>query len=142
MIPHLCANVSLSHREIKLMSEEMHAQIVRAWEVLFQPDQIVELRAPKAGRNKTISGYFDNADALIKAVLPWDGKVNLYVTLNPINPALLARSTNKAKSYAETTTADKDIIRLRWLLIDFDAVRPAGISATDAEHQAALQQAA
>ena len=36
------------------------------------------------------------------------------------------------------TTGDGDVVRRRWLPIDADPVRPAGISATDAEHAAAL----
>jgi hypothetical protein len=36
------------------------------------------------------------------------------------------------------TTADGDIERRRWLLIDFDPVRPSRVSATDEEHSAAL----
>src|SRR5207247_1842544 len=34
-----------------------------------------------------------------------------------------------------------DILKRRWLLIDFDPVRPTGISSTDAEHEAALKRA-
>ena len=50
----------------------------------------------------------------------------------------LARCSNRIKSRARTTTSDKDIARRRWLLIDCDAVRPADISSTDTEHEAAL----
>ncbi len=60
------------------------------------------------------------------------------MTLNTVDPALLARSCNRAQAYAELTTQDNQITRRRWLLIDADAERPAGISSTDAEHTAAL----
>lgn len=38
-------------------------------------------------------------------------------------------------------TADNHIDRIRNLLIDIDPVRPAGISSTDQEHEAALGMA-
>src|SRR5262249_10794470 len=31
-----------------------------------------------------------------------------------------------------------DVVRRRWLLLDFDPIRPAGISSTDAEHGRAM----
>ena len=43
--------------------------------------------------------------------------------------------------FAKHTASDGDIVRRCWLFIDFDPVRPAGISATDAEHEAALERA-
>ena len=56
-----------------------------------------------------------------------------YFVPNPIKPALLARSMNKAHSIGKNpTTADHDILRRRWLLIDCDPIRPAGISASEA----------
>lgn len=35
---------------------------------------------------------------------------------------------------------DADIIEWRWLYIDVDAIRPAGISASNTEHEAALER--
>ena len=65
----------------------------------------------------------------------------VYATLNPLNPDLLARAANRVKEYAKETTADRDIVNRRWLPIDFDPVRPAGISSTDAEYAKALDRA-
>ncbi len=64
--------------------------------------------------------------------------------LHPIEPSLsglAARAVNRAKPFAKDTTTDKDIVRRQFLLIDLDPKRPPGISATDAEHEAALQRA-
>jgi hypothetical protein len=61
----------------------------------------------------------------------------VYIVLNEINPALLARSPNKTSDHLEPTTSDGDIIRRRWLPLDFDAQRPAGISSSEDEHCAA-----
>ena len=56
-------------------------------------------------------------------------------------PDLLARSCNRLKKFAATTTRDADIIALHWLPVDLDPKRPADISSTDAEHQAAIELA-
>jgi hypothetical protein len=36
-------------------------QIQRAAELIIEPGSVYELRIPKAGREKTISGYFDDS---------------------------------------------------------------------------------
>ncbi len=60
-----------------------------------------------------------------------------------MNPSLLARALNRIRicKGKEPLTSDLDIIRRRWLLIDCDAQRPAGISATKEEHEAAMARA-
>ena len=101
-------------------------------------NQVVELRAPKT-RNGTVSGYFDDPEKFAAAAAQLSGNVpGVYFTPNPIVPALLARANNRLVVRAEQTTSDHDIVRRRWLLIDGDPVRPAGISSTEAEHEAAL----
>jgi len=114
-------------------------EMARALSVLFQPGDVAEMRAPKAGKYKTVSGYFNDWSALAKAAAQWSGRApGVYVTLNPVDPALLARAENRAVPYAELTTSDSNILTRRWLLVDIDAARPAGISATEEEHEAAL----
>ncbi|RKY03384.1 hypothetical protein DRP77_06210 [Candidatus Poribacteria bacterium] len=113
--------------------------------ILFEPNQVVELRIPKPLKdNRVFSGYFNDFEALTAAARKWDGKAEaIYVTLNPVNPALLARSANRLRTVrkGEATTSDADILCRRWLPIDLDPVRPAGVSSTDEEHEAAIQRA-
>jgi hypothetical protein len=117
------------------------AEILRAFDVLYAPGQIAELRCPKTKKG-TISGYYDNAGALASRATALSGTVpGVYATLNPIHPDLLARRVNHTADYAKDTTTDENILSRRWLPFDFDPVRPAGISSTDAEHEAALQRA-
>jgi hypothetical protein len=119
-------------------------EIARAINTLFEPDQVVELRALKVPKGGTVSGYFDgeNREALIQAAVELSGVAQgVYVTLNPVVPTLLARACNRAKRFADSTTKDNEILRRAWLPIDFDPQRPSGISSTDAEHQAALERA-
>jgi hypothetical protein len=70
-----------------------------------------------------------------------NGDSGIYVTLNTVDPALLARAANRLKSRASTTTSDKDIVGRRWLPLDLDPVRPTAISSTEQEHEAALERA-
>src|SRR5262249_45376135 len=94
------------------------------------------------GKKRTDSGYFDDLEKLAKAAVSYDGHAEgIYFTINPVNPALTARANNRVKEYAEHTTSDHDILRRINLPIDFDPVRPAGISSTEQERQAALVRA-
>ncbi len=101
------------------------------------------MRVPKAGRQKVISGYFDDLEKLAEAAAQIEAQrfPGIYWTLNPVNRALLARSANKTKPFAADTTKDSDILARNWLPVDFDPVRPTGISSTEDEHAAALQLA-
>ncbi len=98
------------------------------------------MRIPRHNRfGQTASGYFSSPGAAAEAVAVWDGQANVYVTLNPVDPALRARAAERVNSKAEHTSADADISVRRWLLVDVDPVRPAGVSSTDAELGAAEQ---
>jgi len=109
---------------------------------MFQTGDTVELRIPGIQGKRTDSGYFNDFDALASAAAAYEGRADgIYITVNPLNPALLARSVNRVKEYAKQTSADKDVLRRRWLFIDFDPVRPAGISSSEEEHQAAIERA-
>lgn len=119
---------------------------------IFRPGDVFEIRALDAStasytRPHTVSGYFDYehidhaADLLERTVRFARG---IYYTPNPVGSALLARGANRLRDMGarDPGTADKDVPRRRWLLIDCDAVRPSGISSSDAEHAAAAAKAA
>lgn len=90
---------------------------------LFVPGDVVELRVLKAGKFKTISGYFNDFTKLAEEVDGLSGKyTGIYYTLNPVDPALLARANNVTKPYAIATTSAVNILRRRWLLIDCDPI--------------------
>src|SRR5215211_1603034 len=122
-------------------SDKNTAEILHTIEILFEPSAVVELRAFK-GR-ETVSGYYDDHELLAyEAGKLEDRGYSVYVTLNEVDPALLARAYNWArKVYKEPTTSDNDIVRRRWLPLDFDPARPSGVSATDAEKRAAKERA-
>jgi P4 family phage/plasmid primase-like protien len=117
--------------------------------LLFDPGDIIEIRALEFRRQPeyagmTYAGYFnfENRLAITRAIRIVDGLAEgVYVVLNRLNPELLSRSTNRLKARLRNTTTDADILERRWFYVDADAIRPAGISATDAEHAAALERA-
>lgn len=126
------------------MPGDANDTIRRFLELLFEPGDVFEVRAPNcrdrpdARYGYTCCGYFthESIELAAKQIAELD-RANvapgIYVTLNPVAPALLARSVNRIKTKARETTQDKDVVRRHWLLIDADPVRPAGISSTDAE---------
>lgn len=100
---------------------------------IFNPeDNFIEVRLLKTNRG-TISGYFDNVDDLFKAIRRYDGKYNIFFTMNPIVQDVASRSVNHFTEWAKNTTSDKETAHRDWILIDLDPERPAGVSSTDEE---------
>ena len=124
------------------------AEARRALALLIEPGAVFELRCLDAKldgnryKSGVVSGYFDNADAAVESLAKLVSAKGCYLTLNPVEPALLARCANRL-DYADkgATTGDQHIGCRRWLLIDVDADRPSGISATDAEKEIARKTA-
>lgn len=116
-------------------------EIARAVRLMLQPGEVYELRCPKTARG-VVSGYFGDHQRLVEIAAAWSGRAEaVYVTLNPVTIDLLARVCNRVETYVKTATSDHDVLRRRLLLVDFDAVRPAGISSTEAERELAIERA-
>ncbi len=115
-------------------------QIARqAISLLHRPGEVFEIRIPRARRSGTVSGYFDDAEAAAAALASYDGRVpGIYLTLNPVRPPANAGALNRLEELVHTTSADRDILRRRALLIDVDYQRPSGTSATDEELESCL----
>ena len=124
-------------------------EVRKALQLFQSQGQVVEVRVLNATTSDwrkphTVSGYFDAAhiDAVAPAMNEIVSATGVYFTPNPVNPALLARASNRLKAADRGgTTADGDVQHRNWLLVDLDAARPAGISSTDAEHEAAAKKA-
>lgn len=115
--------------------------IIAAQNLLRENGEVVELRILNTKKG-TVSGYFDNMEALADAALLYDGDVEgIYSTLNPVKSDLLARANNRMEEGAKHTTSDADIERRMWIMIDFDPVRASGISSLDVEHEGAIARA-
>ena len=115
-------------------------EILQAVQILRQPGEVAEIRA-FSGRGTT-SGYFNDFRELAKCAAELDDRgYQVYMTLNSVLPALLARSENRLESRPKASTTDADIVKRVWLPIDVDPVRPSGVSASDSEKQIAIQRA-
>ena len=87
-------------------------------------------------------GFFTDLDlaATTAQRLSDGGAGAVYVTLNEIAPEIFARGEGKMVRGGQATQ-DKDILRFRNLLLDFDPKRASGISSSDAEHELAIAKA-
>src|ERR1700692_2705052 len=72
-------------------------EVFRALSLLVQPGQVFEIRALEASMQDsphftyTVSGYFDNAADAVKELKKLSSAQGIYLTLNPVDPSLLAR---------------------------------------------------
>lgn len=133
----------------------LQEQLRATWDLFKHDDAILEVRALLKSQGKsgawegwgeTITGYFDSYEAFAESVTALERTkrtTGIYVTLNPVMPALLGRAKNRliAAGKKVSTTADDDIVSRRRLLIDADPFRPSGISSTQAEMEAAIGKA-
>lgn len=124
--------------------------VIDALRFIMRPGQVTELRVlegttSRSGYPGTYFGYFDDPVKLAAALTSIKAAKGIYYVPNPINPPLLSRVCNRirkaSKKEESGPTKDTDIIGRRWLLIDADAIKPEGVSASDAEHDAALERA-
>jgi hypothetical protein len=63
----------------------------------------------------------------------------IYITINPVDPNLLATANNTLKSGKITGASDEHVLIRNFFYVDVDPVRIAKISATDEEKAAALE---
>lgn len=110
---------------------------------ILKPDnQLFEIRIIQ-GRISA-SGYFDDADNLIKALrnnADYLAGGNVYMTLHQLHDGCRARlqwnrfiDSGRAKI---PTTSDHDVLRYKYIPIDLDPVRPSGISSNAEELKSA-----
>jgi hypothetical protein len=125
----------------------VQAEVAEALRLFISAGGVAEVRVLEATtrseswRPSTFSGYFDDPDLAAAALSELRTAKGIYFTLNELDPSILARAANRLrKSEKGDATGDKHVIRRRWLLIDLDAVRISGISATDAEVRQSIQR--
>ncbi|MCA9200800.1 MAG: AAA family ATPase [Planctomycetales bacterium] len=101
-----------------------------------QTFEIRVLKASQKGSRYTQNwfGYFDDPAAAISELSKFEYWPAAYFTPQRIKPELFARAANRiAPAKDVPSTADGDVTDYRWLLIDLDPNRPAGISSTQTE---------
>ena len=124
-------------------------QMTRALRTWFQPGEVFEIRILEAltkqwnSRAHTEAGYFDyehieEIPHQLSNLLAYKG---IYVTVNPLNPAVLGRAANRFKHDKLIGAKDEEVAHRRWLLIDCDAKRVSGVPSSEEEHAHALAKA-
>ena len=107
---------------------------------IIEGGTIVEIRALSVPSNdgirRTLSGFFDDLDiaARAAAALSNQGAKGVYFTPNALKASRKTRHLNTLTVGSRgSSTKDVDIETIRWILVDVDPERPAGVSATDEE---------
>lgn len=112
-------------------------QLRKGLAALHPDGEIFEIRMISGDGKTNYSGYFRDGDTLMGELKKIDLRgFNIYTTINEVNPACYDRAQrDHFVKNAKNTTSDGDIRRIRYLFIDLDPKRPAGVSSSDEELQ-------
>lgn len=116
----------------------------RALDFLFEDGHVYELRVLGFQGRNVVSGYYNDPVRMHQAAADHSGKAEgIYMVLNPVDPRLLDRSRNRmtVRYRGGDMTLDAEVLERHWLMVDFDPIRPKGVSSTEEEHDAALCRA-
>jgi len=121
----------------------------QVYRLFFRPGEVTEIRAlGLSGRSQAwngfakgddavVFGYFDNAEDFGRAAAALDKAeaAGVYFVPNVVDPESISKAANHlvTASKKRPQTSDQHIRAVRWLLLDFDPERMAGVSATDEE---------
>ena len=115
---------------------------VRKWHSAFKREgELFEIRLLG---DKVYSGYFNDVEAAIQAIAPFDQQqvYQIYFSVNEVNPACSSRKQYNRFLIVKGSATSKNDIEHRWMLpIDIDVKRPSDISSTDEEKQYAYKKA-
>lgn len=115
---------------------KLKKELIKTFHTINPDGEYMEVRILNT-KNGTLSGYFNSAEDIFNAICTLDGKYNIFFTLNKLSLDIKARSKNHFTKYAKNTTTDSEISKRKWILLDFDPVRPSGISSSEEELKAA-----
>lgn len=120
------------------MEQIDEVELRKAIEQLHPDNTLFEIRI--IGKGKPISGYFCDADTLLEQFKKVDlrGR-NIYITLNQLDDSLFSREQSEHFVMGANSTSDNDVDTYKWLFIDLDPVRAAGVSSTDDELMQAVE---
>jgi len=124
------------------------SECLQTLRLFIEPGQVTQLIAldvtePGLRVPQCVGGYFDydHLDLMAREAADLSGSTSaVYFTLNPLMPEALARCQNRIQRLRPNQAAsDRDVQQRRWLMIDIDPSRLAGISATDSEKASAFE---
>lgn len=123
-----------------MTDKEEFMQAVEAYGLDESP---FELRFLKGLGNKykgVYAGYFDDVEIAYDVIAPYWRTQTCYFSLQQINEAITARCKNRLQMAAKVTS-DADVQKYRFLHVDIDPCRPAGIQASKCEINVAYKRA-
>ncbi len=107
---------------------------------ILSKERYIRINGHREYVGNTVAGYYTDYAQAARDIATFDGKVNIYATLNPCDPKLMRRAHNRLEFNAKATASDKDITEILWFPFDTDPVRPADTPSSDDELQAALDR--
>lgn len=116
-------------------------ELKKWWEIFVGEGNFTEVRI--LGRF-SYSGYFRNFENLISQIEPYVNMDDeqIYFILNSIDKDCYARpQCEKFVKSPKATTTDSDIIRRKFLLLDFDPIRKSQTNSSDAQFELAHKKA-
>lgn len=95
-------------------------------------DGCTQLRVELPGK-RILSGFFDNADDMIDEIKPLGDTVHIWISLNPIKRSKWESDQSRNRLRQGSAASADDVLNNLTFVIDIDATRPSGVSATDDE---------
>jgi len=126
----------LAHLE--RIAARIHAELAPLW----IPGGLYEGRFPNTPQG-TLAAFCTSPAVMAEIASPFVGQFSMYVTMNRVRPELpaeLGHALDRLLVRPHGLTGDADIQRRDRLFLDVDPVRDPHLSATDAEHRAALER--
>lgn len=117
------------------------AELKKTWDTFVGEGNFTEVRI--LGRF-SYSGYFRNFENLISQIEPYTNMDDeqIYFVLNSIDKDCYARpQCERFVKSPKVTTTDFDIIRRKFLLLDFDPIRKSQTNSSDAQFELAHKKA-
>ena len=108
--------------------EQFEFNIESTLEIL-EKNGLVNVVYINKGKAKAVR--YNNKELLLRDIAKYDGKCNIYLTLNPIVDTL------DMESKGGKSISDKEIEKYKFILIDIDPIRKSKTSSTDTEHNEA-----
>lgn len=115
---------------------------IRLWYDLCKDNkELVEIRAIDPNSNKVYSGYFKDVNKIIEELRHYE-HCNIYWTLNDIEESCFSRMQHeKMILKPKESTSDRDIKGYRFILVDIDCERSAGVASSNEELEYAKKKA-
>ena len=117
-------------------------EIRKTINVIKPEGELFEVRCLEANGRKVYSGYFKSPETLIDQLCRLNSTdSNIYITLGKVKEDCYSREQReKFVMNAKNTTNDNDVVGYKWLFVDVDPQRPAGVSSTDEQLKQAKER--